>query len=257
MLRLVNRIPRRQQLMKHRLLITLALAALACAAVAASALGGGKGRVYQFRGDVVSASSASVAVAIEGGNHAALKALIGQAQTQSFTLGARSEVLVYSGGVPHVGSPAELHPGDNVTVNVRSHAGASLAELLATPIGTIGDHGARDVHAARPLYLYVGTVAGGQTGGHIALHVTSGNWRGLRTMLGQPVDQTFSYDGGTIFLLWQGKVPTVIDPSQLKAGERITIRVRAPRAATLAQVEATPATHVGDHEPGEVETKSS
>ena len=41
----------------------------------------------------------------------------------------------------------------------------------------------------------------------------------------------------------------MIDPSQLKAGDRITVRVRAPRAATLAQVEAIAAAHVGDHEP--------
>jgi hypothetical protein len=75
-------------------------------------------------------------------------------------------------------------------------------------------------------------------------------------MLGQSLDQTFTYDDGTIFLLWQGKVPTVIGPSQLKAGDRITIRVRAPRADTLAQVEAVPAAHVGDHEPGNPETQS-
>ena len=243
--------------MKHRLLITLALVAVACAAVAASALGGGKGRLYQFRGDVVSGGTTSVTVTIAGGNHAALRALIGQAQTETFTLGPRSEVLVWSRGVPHVGSAAELHVGDNVVVNVRAHAGATLAELLATPIATIGDHGARNGHASQPLFLYVGNVAGGQSGGHIALHVTSGNWRGLRTMLGQSVDQTFTYDGGTIFLLWQGRVPTVIDPSQLKAGDRITVRVRAPRDATLAQVEATPANHVGDHEPGQVETKDA
>jgi hypothetical protein len=41
----------------------------------------------------------------------------------------------------------------------------------------------------------------------------------------------------------------VIGPSQLKAGDRITVRIRAPRADTLAQVEATAAAHVGDHEP--------
>jgi hypothetical protein len=69
-------------------------------------------------------------------------------------------------------------------------------------------------------------------------------------MLGQSLDQTFTYDDGTIFLLWQGKVPTVIDASQLKAGDRITIRIRAAHASTLAQVEATAANHVGDHEPG-------
>jgi len=104
----------------------------------------------------------------------------------------------------------------------------------------------------------VGTVAGGQAGGHISLHITSGNWRGLKTMLGQAnLDQTFTYDNGTIFLLWQGRVPTVIDPSQLKAGDRITVRVHAPRASTLAQVEATPAARVGDHEPGQPETATS
>jgi hypothetical protein len=44
-------------------------------------------------------------------------------------------------------------------------------------------------------------------------------------------------------------VPTVIDPAQLRAGDKITVRIRAPRASSLAQVEATPAAHVGDHEP--------
>jgi hypothetical protein len=75
-------------------------------------------------------------------------------------------------------------------------------------------------------------------------------------MLGQSLDQTFTYGDSTIFLLWQGKVPTVIDASQLKAGDRITIRVRAPKASTLAQVAATPANHVGDHEPANPETAS-
>ncbi len=122
----------------------------------------------------------------------------------------------------------------------------------------VGDRGAAHATGGRPLFLYIGTVAGGQAGGHVSLHVTSGNWRGLRTMLGQAsVDQTFTYDTGTFFLLWQGRVPTVIEPSQLKAGDRITVRVRAPRGSTLAQVEATAASHIGDHEPGQPETKSS
>ena len=243
--------------MKHRLLTTLALAALACTVVAATALGGGKGRLFQFRGDVIAASATSLQINATGGDHAALKSLIGQSQNETFTLGDKSEILVWSNGVPHVVSTADLKAGDHVTINVRAKTDASLADILATPAGTVGDHGNRANNGAKPLYLYVGTVAGGQADGHIALHVTSGNWRGLRTMLGQPVDQTFSYGDGTIFLLWQGKVPTVIDPASLKAGDRITVRVRAARAATLAQVEATPATHVGEHEPGEVEAKTS
>jgi hypothetical protein len=244
--------------MKHRLFATLALAALAFAVVVTAAAGGGKGRLFQFRGDVVAASSTSVQISVEGGNHAALKALIGQPQTESFTLGSNTKILVVQNGVPHVGSAADLKAGDNVTVNVRGKAGASLADLLGTAAATVSDRGAAHATGGKPLFLYVGTVAGGQSGGHISLHVTSGNWRALKTMLGQAnVDQTFTYDTGTIFILWQGRVPTVIDPAQLKAGDRITVRVRAPRASTLAQVEATPAARVGDHEPGEVETKSS
>jgi FtsP/CotA-like multicopper oxidase with cupredoxin domain len=244
--------------MKHRLFATLALAALAFAVVVTAAAGGGRGQLFQFRGDVVAASSTSVQISINGGNHAALKALIGQSQTESFTLDGNSKILVVQNGVPHVGSAADLKAGDNVTVNVRARAGSSLADLLGTAAATVSDRGTAHATGGKPLFLYVGTVAGGQAGGHIALHVTSGNWRGLKTMLGQAnLDQTFSYDTGTIFLLWQGRVPTVIDPSQLKAGDRITVRVRAPRGSTLAQVEATPATHVGDHEPGQVEDKTS
>jgi len=236
--------------MKHRLLKVLALAVLACTVVAATALGGDRGRLYQFRGDVVSASSSSLQISVTGGNHLALKTLIGQSQNESFALGAKSEVLVWSHGVPHVGSVADLKQGDDVTINVRAKGGASLADLLATPAATVADRGAQNPGGAKPLFLYIGTVAGGQAGGHISLHITSGNWRGLRTMLGQAsVDQTFSYDNGTIFLLWQGRVPTVIEPSQLKAGDRITVRVRAAGNSTLAQVEATAANHIGDHEP--------
>jgi hypothetical protein len=243
--------------MKKRLIGTIALAALTCAVIAAAAAGGGKGQLFQFRGEVLATGANSVQVQIEGGNHAALKALIGQSQNETFTTDAKTEFLGWSAGVPHVISIGDVKAGDNVQVSIRDNNGASLADLLAKPAALVGDHGANSGNGTRALFLYVGTVAGGQAGGHIALHVTGGNWRGLRSMLGQSLDETFTYDVGTIFLLWQGKVPTVIDPSQLKAGDRITIRVRAPRAATLQQVEAIPAAHVGDHEPGDPMTQNS
>jgi hypothetical protein len=75
-------------------------------------------------------------------------------------------------------------------------------------------------------------------------------------MLGQPLDERFTYDDGTIFLFWQGRVPTVIDAAHLRPGDRIAIRIRAPKSSTLAQVAATPAKHVGDHEPANPETAS-
>jgi hypothetical protein len=242
--------------MKHRLLTTLALAALTCAVVAAAAAGGGNGRLYQFRGELLNVSSTSAQVQIEGGNHAGLRALIGQSQNQSFALGGRTEILVWSHGTPHVAAVADLKQGDWVQLNVRAKAGSSLADIENTAAATLADHGAKSGTPGRALFLYVGTVTGAQAGGHVALHVSGGNWRGLRSMLGQSLDQSFSYDDGTIFLLWQGRVPTVIDASQLKAGDRITIRVRAPRASTLAQVEAVAANHIGDHEPGDPMTQN-
>ena len=237
--------------MKHRLMLALALATVACATVAAAALGGGQSRPYEFRGALLNASSTSLQVQIDGGNHAALRALIGQSQDQTFALGATTEILIWSHGVPHVAAVTDLKQGDDVTVRVRAAFGASLATIESTPAAAVSDRGANPARGGRPLFLYVGTVTGAQSGGHIALHITGGNWLALKSMLGvASLDQSFTYDDGTIFLLWQGKVPTVIDPSQLKAGDRITIRIRAPRTDTLAQVEATPANHVGDHEPG-------
>ena len=236
--------------MKHRALPLLALLVLACSAVAASATAAGSTmRLFQFRGELVNASSTSVQLTVEGGNRPALRAMLGQSQNQSFSIGSNTEILVWRKGIPTVGAVTDLHAGDWVVVNVRAPIGSSLAQVEAAQAGVVGDH-LRQPNPSLPLFLFVGTVSGPQSGGHIALHVTAGNRLALRRMLGQPQDQTFTYNDGTIFLLWQGKVPTVIDAAHLKAGDRITIRIRAPHDSTLAQVEATPARHVGDHEPG-------
>jgi hypothetical protein len=241
--------------MKLRLISILALAVLVGASVAATASANGKGRLFQFRGELLAASTGSVQLQVEGGNHAALRAMLGQSQNQTFTVGAKTEILIWRHGVPTVGTTADLKQGDWVNVNVRGKGDTSLADLEANPAGIVGDRVSKPT-GGQPLFLYVGTVAGAQSGGHLALHVKAGNRRALRSLLGQSADQTFTYDDGTIFLLWQGKVPTVIDASQLKAGDRITVRIRAPRASTLAQVEATAANHVGDHEPGNPSTQN-
>ena len=243
--------------MKHRLLLTIALAALACASVAATATAGaGHRQLFQYRGEVVAASAGSVQISVEGGNRPALRTMLGQSQNQTFTLGTTSEILIWHKGIPAVGAYTDLKTGDWVQVNVRAKFGSSLADVEATAAGIVGDHGSAPGKAGKPLWLYVGTVDGPQTGGHILLHVKGGNARALRTLLGQSSDQTFTYDDNTVFLLWQGKVPTVIAASQLKAGDRITVRIRAPRLSTLAQIEATPARHVGDHEPANAADKS-
>jgi hypothetical protein len=76
-----------------------------------------------------------------------------------------------------------------------------------------------------------------------------GNHRALKAMLGQALDQPFAYGRRTVFIRWQGRVPTLISPSQLQVGDDISVRVRASAGSSLAQVESTPANHVGEHEP--------
>ena len=245
--------------MKHRLILTIGLAALVCSALAATASAGrgGNGTLFQFRGEVVSATSTSVTVTVEGGNHAALRKMLGQSQNQTFTLGDRSEVLVWSHGIPKVGSYTDLQANDWVQVNVRAKAGSSLAEITATSTGIVGDHGANPGKAGKPLFLYRGTYAGSPTAGKINVDVKGGNRLGLRLLIGQSSStQTFTYDSNTIFLLWQGKVPTVIGAADLKAGDRITVRIRAPRHSSLSTVENTAARHVGEHEPANAADKS-
>ena len=207
-------------------------------------------RRYSFSGTLLAtpgASATSVSLQVRAGNRPALRAMLGNAQNEVFDT-AGSEVLLWSRGVPHVGSSADLQAGQYVTVDVRAPLGAPLAQIESTPAGIVSEHAAPG--ASLPLFLFVGTVNGPQSGGKVTLTVNRGNHNALRLLVGQSTTQSFSYDAGTIFLLWQGRVPTVIEPSQLKAGERITVRIRAPHNSTLAQVEATPAKHVGDHEPG-------
>jgi len=240
--------------MKLRLTLALAAAALASVVLGGAAVaqsGRNAGQRYVFNGEVLAApgpNAASLSVQVETGNRPALKAMIGAAQNQVFTLGSSTRVLIWSHGVPHVGSTSEVQQGDWVTVRIRAPHNSSLQQIESTQATVVADHAAP--RAGRPLWLFIGSISGPQSGGRIALHVESGNWKALHAMLGQALDQSFTYDDGTIFLLWQGGVPTVISPSQLRAGDRITVRIRAPRDASLAQVEATPAAHVGDHEPG-------
>lgn len=236
---------------------------LVACVLAAAMLGGGasagrnhgqnqaRGQLYQYSGELLAApgsTATSASVQVEAGNRAGLKALIGQSQDQTFTLGSTTAVTIWSHGVPHVGTIASLQQGDYVTLRIRAPFGSTMQTIDGTTAAAVADHGAPGT-GGQPLWLFIGTVAGPQSNNQIDLNVTSGNWKALHAMLGQPLAQTFTYDANTIFLLWQGRVPTVIDPSQLKAGDPITIRIRAPRSDTLSQVEAVAAVHVGDHEP--------
>ncbi len=239
----------------RRQLLYLGLVALAVLTVGASstlaARGSGTVR-YQFNGRLLADAghSSTLFADVKGGNRAALRKLIGQGRTQQFRVGENTTYIRWTHGVPSVVDESNLVAGDRVSIFVSAARSSSLAEIEATPARRVADRGARARFPLRPLWLFSGRLDAPAAGGHFTLKIGDGNLRALRAMLGKPLDQTFSYDGDTIFVLWQHGIPTVISPSQLVVGDRISVRIRAPQRFSLAQVESVPANHVGDHEPG-------
>jgi hypothetical protein len=235
--------------MRVTTLFAIGLASLVMAASAGAAPGHGHGIRYSFFGQLTAVpADGRLSVTVERGNRAALQAMLGQPVSQSFAYGSDTEFLKWSHGAPSVVQAGDLAAGDFVWIRVRDSRGASLADIESKDAGLVGDHGSRLKPPRLPLYLFRGRlIATGSDS--VTLDVRGGNHRAMRLLIGQPSSETFSVGDGTIFLLWQGKVPTVIALDQLKPGDRVVVRIRAPRHASLAQVEATAAVHVGDHEP--------
>jgi hypothetical protein len=235
--------------MRVTTLIAIGLAALITAAGAGAAPSAGHKVDYSFAGQLTAVpSNGQVPVTVQRGNRPALRAMLGQSVDQTFAYGNNTEFLKWSHGVPSVVQPGDLAAGDYVWIHIRDTAGSSLADLEQKPAAIVGDHGSQSNPPNKPLYLFRGTLTATGTN-NVTLTVRGGNRAATHLLIGQPASQTFTVDSNTIFLLWQGKVPTVISLAQLKTGDSTTIRIRAPKHANLAQVEATAAIHVGDREP--------
>jgi hypothetical protein len=228
-------------------LIAIGLAALVTAAGAGAAPG--PNVEYLFLGQVSAVpANGQLSVTVQQGNHAALKAMLGQSVDQTFAYGNNTEFLKWSHGIPKVVQASDVAAGDYVWIHIRDAAGTSLADLEQKSAGLVGDHGSQINPPNKPLYLFRGTLTATGTN-NVTLNVRGGNHRATRLMIGQPQSETFTVDSNTIFLLWQGKVPTVISLAQLKLGDNVAVRIRANKRSNLAQVESTPANHVGDREP--------
>jgi hypothetical protein len=237
---------------KH--LVYLALVAVAVLTVGASSTlaARGSGTInFMFNARLLAdaGTSSSLFVDVKGGNKAALRKLLGQGRTQQFAVDSSTQYIRWTHGVPTVVQESNLVAGDRVSINVRAPRNDTLAQIEATPSWRVADRGPDGRFPRRPLWLFIGRLEAPAAGGHFTLSMADGNHRALKALLGQGLDQTFSYDGHTIFVLWQGGVPTVISPSQMVVGDRISVRIRAPQGYSLAQVEATAANHVGDHQP--------
>ena len=238
---------------KHLAYLALAVVAVLTAGASSTLAARGSGTInFEFNGRLLSdaGSSTSLFVDVKGGNKPALRKLLGQGRTQQFAVDSNTQYIRWTHGVPTVVPESNLVAGDRVSVNVRAPRSDSLAQIEATPSWRVADRGPEGRFPRRPLWLFIGRLNAPAAGGHFTLHMTDGNHRALKALLGAPLDQTFTYDVHTVFVLWQAGVPQVISPSQLVVGDRISVRIRAPQAYSLAQVEAVPANHVGDHQPG-------
>lgn len=234
--------------MRTKTFIISIAAALLCAG-AATAGNGPATFLFRFEGQLsATPSNGGVPITVQGGNRAALRAMLGQPVTQTFAYGSNTEFLKWANGIPTVVQPGDLAAGDYVTVNVRAPRHADLAAIEQQQSGIVGDHGTQLFKANMPLYLFRGTLTSVGSSG-VTVHVTGGNRLGLRLLIGSSADQTFTFGDTTIFLLWQGKVPTVIDASKLVVGDKIVVRIRAAKGSSLGTVESTPARHIGDREP--------
>ena len=236
--------------MRMKLFLAAGAATLA-GSVAATAGAAGGGIVYSFVGKLsATPSGGHVSIAVEGGNRPALRAMLGSSVDQTFSYGDQTEFLQWSNGVPTVVQAGDLDAGDYVRVNVRAPRGISLATIESTNAGLIGDHGTELNPPDKPDYLFRGKIVSVGSSS-VSVTVGGGNRRALRLLKGQSATQTFTVGGSTIYLLWQGKVPSVISLSDLKAGDAVAIHVRAQAGSTLAQVEATAAAKVAEHEPAQ------
>src|SRR5579871_756652 len=237
-----------------RLKTVLAAALVALAATGGAYAGNGDngkhlGIRFSFLGQLTAVpADGKLALTVEGGNRQALRAMLGQPVAQTFSYGSNTEFLKWADGIPTVVQAGDLASGDYVWIHVRDAVGSSLADIESQDAGLVGDHGTQLTPPDKPLYLFRGTLTS-VGASSVTLDVGGGNARAMRLLLGQPTSETFATGDSTIFLLWQGKVPTVISLGQLKVGDEVVVRIRADKGSTLAQVESTAAVHVGDREP--------
>src|SRR5690349_18932714 len=96
-------------------------------------------------------------------------------------------------------------------------------------------------------FSFLGQLTTSPSNGGVSINVVGGNKPALRAMLGAPVTQTFAYDSTTEFLKWSAGKPTVVQAGDLSAGDYVRVNVRAPRGASLADIEHRAAGIVGDH----------
>src|SRR5260221_4982980 len=138
--------------MRTKIFLVTALAALLATSAAFAGNGPAKMR-YSFLGQLTTTpANGGVSITVQGGNRAALRAMLGQPVTQTFAYGADTEFLKWSAGIPTIVQPGDLSTGDYVWVHVRAQRDATLAEIEQQQAGLVGDHGATLDAPDKPLW---------------------------------------------------------------------------------------------------------
>src|ERR1700704_3568190 len=94
--------------------ILLAAVATALLATSAAFAGNGPSKMrYSFLGKLTATpANGGVSITVEGGNRAALRAMLGQPVTQPFAYGADTEFLKWAAGIPTIVQAGDLAAAD-------------------------------------------------------------------------------------------------------------------------------------------------
>lgn len=182
----------------------------------------------------------SLTITVSGGDREALRAMLGQSTTQTFTVGSDTKFVKVGHGS---GQLADLAQGDLVWIEVKAPRGTSLADVEKQAAARVLDRGKGQAGRQLVSYAFRGTLV--STGSStLSITVTSGTVRALRLMIAQPAVQTFAFDASTKFFRVADRARAQATVADLKAGDRVDLVVRAASDATLAQVEAAAAERV-------------
>jgi hypothetical protein len=215
------------------------------------------GRLYIVSGTIAAAPAASptsLSVQVSGGNRAALRALIGnESDPLTFAVNARTSYVAWTastrGNAPSASTADAMKVGDPVHLRIRARAHATLANLVARPVRIVNDFAAAQRVTGRHFVFEGKAVAIDTTAMTITIDVKHGSYAALNALLGQSATQTFHYDPATLFISWTGRTPHAYLATQIKPGDRITLRTRAGGKTPLATLLAAPLWKVNDREP--------
>jgi hypothetical protein len=234
----------------RRAAFALPLAAVAAVAAPGLASAAAKSTVYTLKGHVITEAPVganTLFIRVEDGDYPGLKAMLGDDGNATVLVNGSTSIQHWMKHTPSPVTLDQISAGDWVTVQIRARRGLKIADLQNVPAKSVADY-ARHWVPKLPLFRYAGTVVS-TTPTSVTVTVDHGNKRALHSLLNQPSQETFTVGGGTQYLLWSGWVPTVETLGDIVPGDTVAVNVRARAKATLAEVTATPARTIGEHQP--------